>query len=485
MPQGTYFADIHMHPTMKTFNSFRGKKLEPTRNLWDHYDHDLGKTNPAKFIIKNTTDLAKYSQTNFHKLLEGKVRVITASLYPTEKGFMNMRILTKAITHQGARNEMLQAITGFTMDSIRYLKKHNGYFEELEGEYQYLHQNQGKAPNGKGEYKLVNNYSELTQLLQKKNTIGVVVSVEGCHSLFNAKMMSGKLSKAEMKKELTRNIEKIKSWEVPPFNMNLSHHFYNELCGHAKSFFGPLGTFLLQQKKGLETGLTGLGIKALKELLSNNNGKRILIDSKHMSLKGRKEFYNWVRSYNYLSNVDKIPLICSHTGVNGYKTMSGSLQKPDNVAKIQNSYLNRLSINISDEEINIIKESDGLIGIMFEKNKLGGGKFFDSIKKETDKEKITEAYSKIFLDNCLQIVQAVGNKSGWDHICIGSDLDGAIQHFDDYDTAAQFPKVYENLVRYLDKHQYEKQLWYGYKPEEIVDKIMRKNVMDFYSKYFV
>lgn len=204
-----------------------------------------------------------------------------------------------------------------------------------------------------------------------------------------------------------------------------------------------------------------------------------------MSLKGRKEFYNWVRSYNYLSNVDKIPLICSHTGVNGYKTMSGSLQKPDNVAKIQNSYLNRLSINISDEEINIIKESDGLIGIMFEKNKLGGGKFFDSIKKETDKEKITEAYSKIFLDNCLQIVQAVGNKSGWDHICIGSDLDGAIQHFDDYDTAAQFPKVYENLVRYLDKHQYEKQLWYGYKPEEIVDKIMRKNVMDFYSKYFV
>lgn len=478
-----FFADIHVHSTLKSFNSGYPK---PEQTVWDDIEHAQGETNPAKFIFNISKEVAKYSQSNFYELSRGNVRVASVSLYPLEKGFLEMRNLSKAVTNPKARNEMAMVITGYHLDAIRHIRKQKNYFAELNAEYQYLFNQQGKSPDGKYAFKLVNNFTALNNIiLNEKNTLAIVLSIEGAHVFFDEKMLSGKLSKQELKKALTDNILAIKAWEVPPFTINLCHHFYNGLCGHAKSFSGFLGVGILNQIKGLETNLTGLGIKALKELLSNNNGKRILIDTKHMSLSGRKEFYNWIRSYNYLSKYDKIPIICSHTGVNGFKTMTGSLLHPDNNKKITKSHFNRWSINLSDEEINIIHETGGLIGLMLDKYKLGGGKFFNSIKNIKEEEKLRDKYAEIFMDNVFQIIQAVGNKSAWDIIALGSDYDGAISHVDFYDKASTIPQLYHDLVHFLERTRYGFSYWHGYKPEELIDKILRKNAMDFYSRHFV
>jgi len=480
--ENDYFVDIHVHSTLKAFYSGRPA---PRRNIWENVEHQVGKSNPARFIHKNSAEIAKYSQSSFYELAKGRVRVASVSLYPIEKGFLEMRNISKAMTNRVARDEMLEVITGYDLETIRYLRRHVDYFEELEAEYRYLYDNQGLSPDKTYSYRLVKNYRELDETLKKgEETLAIILSIEGAHVFFDDKMMSGKLSRSEFKKAMTDNILKVKQWETPPFSINLCHHFYNGLCGHSKSFSGFLGIGLLNQIKGMESGLTGLGIKALKELLSNNNGSRILVDTKHMSLAGRKEFYNWIRSYNYLSKHDKIPIICSHTGVNGFKTMSGSLQKPDNAKKLSRHQFNRWSINISDEEIRIIHETSGLIGIMLDKYKLGGGKFFGSITA-MNPESLRDAYAQVFMDNVLQIVQAVGDKSGWDLVSLGSDYDGAIPHVDFYDKASTIPDLYRDLVTFLDKTKYGKSLWYGYKPEEIVDKILRKNAMDFYQRFFV
>jgi microsomal dipeptidase-like Zn-dependent dipeptidase len=482
MSKNNYYADIHLHPTLKAFNSGSPKAK---KNIWEDIHHKSAKTNSGKFVENNSPGIAKYSQSNFYELAKGNVRAATVSLYPLEKGFMQLRNIPSLMVNMRAKDEMMQVINGYDIESIKYLRTHNDYFDELEQEYQYLQKQKRQSPDGAYAFELVNSYSELKSVIDNDDhTLGIILAVEGAHALLNEKLLSGKLSISEAKKEISENIGKMKSWEVPPLSMNLSHHFYNTLCGHSKSLAGATGA-LLNQIKGLELGLTGLGIKTLKELVSQNNGKRVIIDTKHMSVKGRIEYYNWIRSYNYISKSDKIPIICSHTGVSGYKTMKGGARVPDNAAKMNKHYFNKWNINLSDEEIVIIHESTGLIGVMLDKHKLGGGLFFKQhLTKVTEADKIRDAYLKIFIDNMLQVVKVLG-KPGWDIVCLGSDYDGAIEHADPYDKSSTMPQLASDLQHFLEQNQYERAMWHGYTPEELVDKIMRKNVMDFYERHFV
>lgn len=483
MPLGSYFADIHVHPTIKTFNSGRPY---PRRNLWEDFEHILGRTNPARLAANNTKGLAKYSQSNFYQLAKGKVRAATVSLYPMEKGFLNLRNIPNLVMNGKARDEVTQIMSGCTMDSIQHMRETTNYFSDLQDEYNFLAKNQGPSPDGKYAYKLVNNYDELQSVIQAdETTVAVVLSIEGTHVLWDDEMVHEKLTHTQMKKKIEQHIGVIKSWETPPFTMNLAHHFYNHLCGHSASFAGAARN-VFNQNRGLNAGITSLGMKALKELISAQNGKRIIVDTKHMSVKSRIEYYKWVRGFNYISKSDKIPIVCSHTGVNGFKTMHGSLRTPDNGNKYNSKHFSSWSLNVSDEEINIIHDSTGLIGIMLDKHKLGGGLFFKNhIDQEKDAEKIKEAYLRVFFDNVYQIVKAVDKETGWDIIAMGSDLDGAIEHIEPYDRSSTFPQMYRDMVEFLERTRYGKRMWYHYTPEQIVDKILRKNAMDFYAHHFV
>ena len=483
MRRANFYADVHVHPTIKSANSGHPK---PSSNIWEDIEHILPVSSMGRLVSRSTLEISKFSQSNLYRMAKGKVRLVFASLYPIESGFINLRNFANWVTKKKVQHELLSIITGMSTDRIKYLQKKNIYSEEYEKEYQYLMNQQGKSPDGKYFFKVCENYKDVHQTLKEDHGIAIVHCVEGAHVFIDKKMASGKLNKREMKHSLKKNIEEVKSWERPPFIINLAHHFYHGFCGHAKTFFQlEVGEGLLNQKKGLNIGLEGLGIKAMKEMLSNRNGKRIHIDTKHMSLKSRQEFYNWIRSYNYLNSSNNIPIICSHTGVNGYKTMSGSIRSNDNTSKKNEGYFFKWSLNISDEEIRIIHESNGLIGVMVDKTKLGGGKFYANLSKLKDDQKIKDAYLKLIWDNLFQIVDAIGNKSAWDIISIGSDYDGAIQHVEGYETAEKMPLLYDDLLTYLKKENYQKDLWYDLEPIQILNKIFQKNAMVFLERYFV
>lgn len=481
MKKTPYYADLHLHPSIKSFNwnAKDGKK-----NPWEDFDHIEPKTRAGRFGWQNTPTLAKYTQTNFYKLIKGKVRIAFVSLYPFERGFLNMRNVPRLITSKKAVIEMTAIASGMGYHKVEQLNEKVNYYREFKGEYKYLKDHQGPSPCGKYSYKIVNNYAELQASLKKKNELAVIITCEGAHAFFDSKMWEGTMNKRELKVALSKHIQEVKEWEHPPLFMNLMHHFYNKLGGHAKSLDGFVIN-LLNQRKGLETGLEGLGLRVMKEMLSNSNGKRILIDTKHMSVKARIEYYRWIRSNNYINKNSSIPVICSHTGVSGFKTLQGSKIKPDSPAKKRKSYFFNWGINLSDEEINIIHDSGGIAGLIIDKGKLGGTAFLNKADKTKDDEKRKELYMKLIWDNLFQVIRATNSKSGWDVFTLGTDYDGAINHVEFYDDATKLPNLYKDMYEYLDRTKYEKKLWHGYKPEELLDKLFRSNAMDFLEKNFV
>ncbi len=472
--------DLHCHPNLKSFNS---GFPEPTANIWDSIQHRIdGKL--AESVSELAAHIHMFSQCNLDAMVAGNMRVFQLSLYPTERGFLHLRNVPTVLLGKRRINIVQEVVTGYSASSIIQQKKHYHYFEDLQAEYNYVINQQGKSPDGQNEFILVNNYNELEKALQKKNTFIGIITIEGAHVLGTGKPDTDTISKEKLLIQLTDNINTIKKWKYPPFVMNLSHHFWNHLAGHATSFKRPING-LVNQNIGKNKGITEAGWHVIREMLSTNNGKRILIDTKHMSIASRKEYYNFISNHNYVNPNHKIPIISSHACANGFKTMDSSIKKNDIIAKTRKGRLYKWSINISDEEAKIIHNSEGLIGLMVDKGNLGGIDLIKEISEIKDNEKQRRAFVHLFLDNAFQLVKAVGEKSGWNMIAFGSDFDGTITHMDPYPTVAALPIFQKDLINYLEEKKYQKDLWFGYTPNEIIDKIFFKNAMDFYKKFFV
>jgi microsomal dipeptidase-like Zn-dependent dipeptidase len=472
--------DLHCHPNLKSFNS---GFPNPTANMWDKIQHIID-NKFAKSINDLTLNISKESQCNLDNMVAGNVRIFHISLYPTERGFLHLRNVPTALLGKNKINITQSVVTGYSADSIREQKKHYKYFEELNKEFNYVKNQQGRSPDGKNEFVLVNNYAELQKALEKDNTYIGIITIEGTHVFDTGAPETDALSKEALQKQLTENIQIVKNWEFPPFAINLSHHFWNHLAGHATSFKRPING-LVNQNRGKNKGITEAGWHVIRELLSTRNGKRILIDTKHMSVESRKEYYTFIENHNYINPNNKIPIISSHACANGFKTLDISIRENDIMAKAKNTRLFKWSINISDEEARIIHDSEGLIGIMMDKGNLGGIDLIKELSAITDSLKQRKAFAQLFLDNIFQLVQAVGEKSGWDIIAFGSDFDGTITHIDPYSSASELPKLQQDLKDYLENKNYKRHLWFDYTPQELIDKIFYKNTMDFYKKYFV
>jgi microsomal dipeptidase-like Zn-dependent dipeptidase len=481
MNNSDFIVDIHCHPNMKAFNS--GHPL-PLKNIWENILHECPASRVGNIVRDLSKDVLKESQSNFYKLIEGNVRVIMLSLYPIESGFLKIRNIPKLLIGQSL-NDIIAFGTGYTPDRIAHLRDQaNNYFDFLLEEYNFVKQGQGKSPDGKYSYKIVNNYQELEENSNDPNAISVILSCEGAHSVFNEDIFSKGYSKDEIKDILTKNIAQIKAWDNRLFVMNLAHHFWNKLCGHATSMKGPARQ-LYNQSYGKDREINSLGIHVLRELQGTHNGKRIYIDIKHMSVKTRREYFDFVKNFNFLCPENKIPILCTHSGVNGYKTLQTSVQRPDNDAKLKNSYFNNYSLNLSDEDIENIYDSNGLLGIMVDKGVIGGYKVKQKIKSLKNEQEIKEEYLKLFLDNIFHTVKVINKKDAWDIICLGSDYDGAIAHIDGYEDATKLPVLRTDLIEFLNKTKYKKELWFDYSPEKMMEKFFTTNAMDFFKKYFV
>ncbi len=476
-----FFVDIHCHPTMRAFHTTPNGN---EKNMWDCTKNDSVDTILGRWSWNQSKGVSKYSQSNFYNCVTGKTRVVFDSLYPMERGFINLKKFPELLL--GKKNIETLAVTasGLSLEQFRNYKKGNDYFNELNEQYKFLVKNQGASPCDKYDYKIVKNYNELgASLKNNPTTIHVIVTIEGAHVFGCGTTSSEKTPFEELKQTLKNNISTVKQWEHVPFFITFAHHFWNQLCGHATTIPSPTN-LVCDQTKGLNSGFTELGLFVLEELLSTKNGKRILIDTRHMSVESRRYYINYISQHNKKYPTDHIPLISSHSAVNGFETFDNSVLRKDSKSKKKTTAFCAWSLNISAEEAVAIHDSGGIAGIIMDKGRHSGIRLLKSIDKLKNVEEKKVLFLKLICDNIFVFIRSINKRSAWDILTLGTDFDGVITHFDCYYEMSNLPELKKDLVNFLTKNRYKSELWFGYSPEEMMQKVFTQNAMTFLEKNF-
>jgi microsomal dipeptidase-like Zn-dependent dipeptidase len=480
-----FYIDFHCHPSMKpygrSFNSspigVNSTDVYRDTSIW-HYDAP----NLFDRILQGLAGICKFSQADFSTLAFGEVRLICASLYPLEQGFFKNRL------GQGIVSDLVDNfITGVGRARVNYVQQTTNYFEDLQREYNYyeaLHNQYVETASGRFKYLLVRNYYEIQQHLSqgvdKNDTIFVLLTIEGLH------VLNSNLTTKPDANSFIINLATIKAWQFPPFFVTFSHHFFNQLCGHAKSLTDVVGK-ATDQSEGLNTGFTDLGRQVVQELLSNRNGKRIYVDIKHMSARGRKEYFQLLTS-DYVDQ--DIPIIVSHGAANGYQSMDDLSVHP--LAHLTGDQLLHDDINFYDDEIIQIARSKGIFCLQLDERRIASKETVRSVKHRISINKIRH-YRAALLWNQIQHIAELLDRNklpAWDAIALGTDFEGIINPLNGYLTA----ETIVHLEQYLERHAYNYMKGAGMnlqhgnnnaiKADEIVSKIFYGNGMNFISRYF-
>lgn len=476
-----FFIDFHCHPSMKPYGkSFdhqpigvNNKDPHEITSSW-HYD------SPNLFDrgIQLIAGISKFTQADFTTLAFGDVRLIFASLYPIERGFFNNKL------GDGKISDLVDDfITGVGKARVDDIQSNTNYFLDVQREYNFykdLHNQPITTVSGQYKYVMISSYSQMQRILEqdpmRDNIIFVIVTIEGLHVL--NENMKGKPDD----QKFLANVRTLKNWEFPPAFVTFSHHFYNHLCGHAKSLTGIVGK-ATNQSEGLNTGFTPLGRKVLDEVLSETNGRRIYVDIKHMSALGRKEYFQILKN-DYAGQ--EIPIVVSHGAANGLKSMDEPIiASPSTGVKLL-----REDINFYDNEIVEVAKSKGIFGLQLDERRIASAQTLKSVKHSLFMNKIRHYRAELLWNQIRHIAELLDRNDlpAWDCLAIGSDFEGIINPLNGYLTAETMVHLEQYSERYA--HNYMQgagkklQAFNQITADEIVNRVFHTNGLDFLRKYY-
>ncbi len=468
-----------MKPFGKSFNTKTPGKNSKNHNhknsIW-HYDPPTGLDKE----INRLTSLTKFTQSDLTTLAKGGASVVVVSLYPLEKGFV-LDKLGNNITSDTLKN----LVMGIGKKRIDHIQNMSNYFDDLSSIYDYYKQLDGVkviVDNQKFSYRLVNSYEEIVSNMERDpNTINLILTIEGANVFNTGLSVYGR----ELdENEVLNNIEIVKSWDHKVFFITFAHHFYNELCGQAKTMKGLLAK-LNGQNNHSHKGFTQFGEKVLRKLLDDTDGQRIMIDIKHLSVNSRKRFYEILeQEYGYA----EIPIIVSHGAVTGTRSF-------DEYSKIDmpGAYTGKFNsddINFYDDELAIIAESDGLFGVMLDERRVAGKKTLRKARKGRNRKEPFRM-SKLIWNQIQHIAEVLNSREmyAWGIQCIGSDFDGMVNPIDGFWTSEYFPLLEVYLERHAEDYLRSEESnnlksYNRISAEEIIDRFMIENAMEFFKENF-
>lgn len=486
------FSDLHCHNHMRAHLHMQEK-----REAYEKKDE----FSPWTVISSNRAGYVKgkmgasYSQCDLVKAWNGNVRLTFNSLYPLERQFVLgldkinttdlLNIVIGISTHD--KLPLRDLIQTFYMripkKTVNYVQSKNyDYWESLKREFEFVLMDSGKtidcnkihttgvlrrifenekkratkfrnelwAENAR--YVIPESKTSLEESLQHDDEITMILTIEGSHALGTDLLEEGRIPIGE----ISRRIQEIKNeWKVPVFFITFSHHFNNNLCGHAHSI-PDKGKMLLNQEDKMNEGFTDYGKRIVLELLGLDKnlekgpklGHRILIDVKHMSACGRQEYYNNIVR-PCLAKGDKIPVIASHCGFSGVKTLQDHIDnfdlEKDDYCDPSKKY-NAWNINVCEEDIEMIVKTGGLFGLSFDQRILG-------ITKKDKKSKRNGI--ELLWDNIEGIAKSAYANPNlsesekariWKCMTLGTDFEGLIDPIDHYPTVLEFELFANNLI---------------------------------------
>lgn len=473
----TPYIDLHCHPALKPYG--KSFSVSPTRSnspdpakpnsLWYYDPPSL-----TDKLLNYIGGLTKFSQANATALAYGNVHIVCPSLYPLEKWFVNNKLGTGSVS-----DVINDFALGIGKERINFIQQITDYYSDLKDEYNFYRQLHNTVVKGQYRYVLVKNYTEI-EYWQSRNdgitTICFLLTIEGLHALNTG------LETDPNPDEVLAHATELKNWEFKPFFVTFAHHFWNHLCGHAKSLSGLVAD-ATDQSQGINTGFTDLGKQVLSILLDNTDNKRILIDIKHMSALARSEYIDYLKANNL-----KVPLIMSHAAANGLRSRTEPV-----VDILETGYkLLQEDINFYDEEILYLVQSDGIIGLQLDERRIASAATLHDTPHSLFRNKIMH-YRSALLWNQVQHIAELLNAHGlfaWNNIAIGSDFDGIIDPLNAFWTEEEIPF----LADYLERHAYNYmqgrgstvlQTYNQISPHEIITRIFSDNALRFIKTYFI
>ncbi|WCL80190.1 membrane dipeptidase [Saprospira sp. CCB-QB6] len=485
------YTDVHLHSALKPFNSLDVCSY----SIWEPINHNCeGKL--SKLFVSSSKEVPRYSQCHFEGLMRGNVGLGFLSLTPLEKGMMHVRLLNEKKKGKGT----MACVSGVEFDDMPCRKEQINYYEDLRANIAYVLEGEGQNYYMYGEpkqYEVAQSSEHLQSLLADEHKLAIVLNIEGGHSL-GLSLEENDISQTEEYAELyLKNVDRMKGvlplteggddyLEHPVLSMNINHFFWNGLGGHARTFSG-LQNFVFGGKKGVGEGLTPLGEKVIKKMLDQENGRRILVDVKHMSLDARLWYYNYLEELR--AQGDTVGIISSHSTVAGCSIYDKAYSRKDNKAKNKNAYLNRWTISLADEDIRQIHQSKGIVGIMLDKYRLMGNKAKKAVGETVEgSAQRRKLYVQVIMANVFATVKAVNEPSAWDILALGSDFDGMIAPFECYASSADMPVLAQDIYAFLSEPEaifdlFTKEeveaLMFDLSPEEILRKFMYENGRNF------
>ncbi len=403
------------------------------------------------------------------------------------------------------------------------------YFDELKNEYQFFLRKSGEfmateeeisldEASAKrkwwGEYHLAAKPDDI-DICPEEDRIVIVPTLEGIHSLGIGNPEDRNLREGDSPKDISlhtlksrirqlKGLEPLEDptlpmWKHRPFYITFAGHFYNTLCGHAKSF-SAYDSLLFNQRHGINAGAVGRCMEIWQEFLGLNDqleqthSKRILIDVCNMSAAARFDYYrNIIVPFNEANPGHKIPVIASHAAY-GASDFLETMIRNSKLEKEEDDFFVRgflgWSINLSDEDLLHIFHSEGLLGLSFDQRLLGGYAHewlhtlsFGSLERRRSlmlMRRTLEEFIRIPFAYKLHNALAM-----WDRLAIGTDFDGFMQPMQRYATVLKFRTFEEDLVEILSGMKRAQPIWFGsLRPEDLARKICFENAHAFVKKHY-
>lgn len=482
----THYIDVHCHPSLKPYSkSFKytpngQNHLDPNRknSIW-HYSPP---TVLEKFVNRIVT-LTKFTQTDMTALARAKSKVVIVSLYPFEKHFLSKRVLG----WKGLTDVLVNLAASISQSRVDDVIRHQNYFTDLQLEYEFYKQLHNQVTKIDGlfyTYRIVKNKQEISDNFQQetatKKIINILLSIEGAHSLNTGLDMNVNTATPS---EVLDNLATIKNWKHRPIFITLAHHFYNELCGHARSI--SIGALKENQERGMNSGITELGYQVIEQLLDNTGGKRIPIDVKHMSTASRKAYYNLLDT-QYAN--EEIPVVASHGAANAQRSI---VQWEVTDYPERAPFFNNLDINFYDDELVRIAKTNGIFGIQLDERRIGSKKAINRSKIYFPNKRKQLQKKSLLVWRQVEHVAEVLNNEGlfcWGIQTIGSDFDGIVNPIKGLWTAENIKDLGEELLNharsYLKGHREQLHDFNRISAENIVERVLHINAMEFIKRFY-
>ena len=499
-----FFVDMHCHPSIKAYaRSFADKPGIQSNNPADRssiWHRDV----PSFFDkIKNyVVGLTNFIQSDASSLLKGRVCVVCLSFYPQEKGFFINKAGTGIVS-----DTLTKLASEFGQERIDHLQQLDSYWNDLKMEMDFLRQQENKIIHIDGKkvsYEIANSY-EAIEAADRGGKLGetkviFIPTIEGghifdqvmdCHEIFTKYPKGIPEDKLAIVLDRIRELREGRNNMIRPVFITLAHHFWNGLCGQARSLSG-LVKFIVDQENGLESNFTEAGKEVVIALLREEKdatGKVIppvYIDIKHMNRISRSAYFDLLKHEFEDRN---FPIIVSHGGVTGLSKENGERK----TAASQEGLFMDEPINFFDDELIAIERTNGIFGIQLDERRIGSKQAIRNAKEIAGRRRTLYSWAKLVWNQVRHIAEVLdlNGRYAWGIQTLGMDFDGIIDPIDGYWTASEIDHLDDYLL--MHAHNYltaanapcpllqERNKMV--KPEEIIERVMTSNGLGFLARF--